>query len=313
MDLNLKDKAALKRDVVFAVLAGGHPDAVGEEYGVSRASVYNWVQDYRKTGVKSLMQEKVDRHFALPGKTPAETIRNILGILRLHPEYSADRLSEIYGAYGFHIPQRTMRGIFKAVGASTDAQRRETAFKLDHSHITDEVLDAVILEIEIEEMREPSGRRPGDILIQDRFKFPAGLCDEPLAIELIVDTFASSKRIFAMIGTPTEQLSKSAFEEVQRIYEQQSHRIHKICTPRKRQYSGDLGAFAYPDGIQKSNYTVLDVRPVASREKDSRIKAAWAILQTQWLKSLPKRLALKDMNPQRIGDDLEDWLEAHRK
>jgi transposase len=320
--LNVKDRDALKRDVVLAVLGGRHLDAVAVEFGVSRASAYNWVKNYLEGGNKGLIRTKGDRRFALPGETPEETIRNVLAFLRHFPNFSADELSAHYADWGWSIPPRTMRSIFKMHGVGTDAQRQEKAYKPDepdepdepdYSHLIDEVLDAVILEIEAEEKREPSGHNPGDVLVQDRFKFPAGACDEPLAIELIVDTFASTKRIFAKIGTPTEQLSKLAFEEVRRIYEQQSHRIHTICTPRKRQYSGDLGAFAYPDAILKSNYTVLDVRPAASRDKDSRIKAAWSILRTQWLKTLPTRLALKDMNPKQIEDDLQDWLLAHRK
>ena len=313
MGLDFKSRAARKSDVVKAVEAGGHPDAVAEQFGVSRASVFSWTKSYRELGAKGLNQRKADRRFSLPGETPSETIRNVLGFLRHRPDFSADELSDSYGDYGIRFPSRTMRNIFKKSGVSTAKERLEKAYKPDDSHIADEDLDAVIGEIEDEERREPSGRRPGDVLVQDRVEFPKDFCDGRLAIELIVDTFAPDQLIFAKVGAPDEQLSKWAFDEVRHIYELQSRRIHTVCTPRKQQYCVELGAFAYPEIVGKLNYTVLKVRPAKSRVRDSRIKAAWTLLQRDWLSSIPDRLKPEMLSLKNIEDDLNAWLTAHRK
>lgn len=311
MDFN--GKALRRRDVVMAVLSGGHPDAVAHEYDVSRASVYNWTREYRTQGGKGLVHEKGDRRFSLGQKTPSATMRLVQAILQRDPDYSADKLSAFFDTWGFEISSRTLRNIFTRLGVSTAKQRRKKAFQPDYSDISAEDLDRVINEIGLAEKLAPCGRKPGEVLVQDRVKFPKGFCDEPLAIEIVVDAFLPSKRIYAMLASPCDQLSVDAFVEVERIYKGQGFRIHKVCTPRKQQYAGDLGAVAYPRRFKNPLNSIQEVRPVKAKTADSRIKAAWALLQKGWLKTMPTRLALADRKPKQIEDDLEEWLVAHRR
>jgi len=115
-----------------------------------------------------------------------------------------------------------------------------------------------------------------------------------------------------MLSTPTHQLSVDAFVEVERIYKRQGLRVHKVLTPRKQQYAEDLGAVAYPKKFINPLSSILEVRPINSKNTDSRIKAAWTLLQTGWLKTMPTRLTQSDRTPKQIEDDLEDWLVSHR-
>lgn len=312
MGLNYKVRALRRRDVVMAVRSGGHPDAVAQEFGVSRASVYNWVKDYQVQGAKGLVKERGDRRFSLEQKTPFETMRLVQAILLRYPEYSADKLSAYFDSWGMKVSSRTLRNVFKRLGVSTAQQRRNGAFQPDYSDISVEELDRVINEIELEERMTPSGRKHGHLLVQDRVKFPKGFCDEPLAIELIVDTFAPTRRIYAMLAAPSDQLSVDAFEEVERIYKRHGYKIHKVCTPRKQQYAGDLGAVAFPRRFKDPLSSIHEVRPVKAKTADARIKAAWALLKTRWLKTVPTRLATKDRKPWQIENDLEEWLVARR-
>jgi transposase len=313
LGLGFTARTLRRRDVVLAVLAGGSPDAVAQEYCVSRASVYNWVKDYRTSGIKGLIREKGDRRLALDGSSPAELVRNIQGILRHRPEFSADELSAHFASFGKNISPRTMRNIFKSLGVSTAAQRRQRAFQPDFSDISIEDLDAVIRQLENCPSVELFGRKPGDVMVQDRIKLPSRLCVETLAIEIIVDTFAAPRRMYAMVGVPSEQLSRDAIAKVHSLYQQESFRIHKVCTPRKQQYCEALGAIAFPRLFNRFPELVLEVRPVNSREMDSRIKAAWMILQTEWIKSLPNRLPTNRRNCRDVDADLNAWLLARRK
>lgn len=296
----------------MAVQSGGHPDSVAREYGVSRASVYNWMKDYRVQGVSGLIHENGDRRFALKRTTPFETMRRVRAVLVRHPEWSADKLSSFLGAMGMPISPRTLRNIFKRLGVSTAEQRRANAFKPDYEDISDNELEVIIRELEDHQKGEPSGCRPGDVMLQDRVKFPKGFCVEPLAIEIVVDTFAPFRRIYAMLAAPSHQLSVDAFVEVERVYKRQCLKIHTVRVPRKEQYAENLGAVAYPKLFKEPWRPIVDVRPVNSKTADRRIKAVWALLQAEWLKTMPTRLAPENRTPKQIDDDLEEWLVARR-
>jgi transposase len=313
-----RQRFLLRRNVVAAVLSGGHPDAVAKEFGVSRASVYNWVREHNESGVKKLTHADGDKRFAMPGLTPFRTLNFIRHVVVRHPDMSADHLSEYLGSMGRDVSPRTLRNIFCKLGISSANARRSKAFEWQHGQLVDqEISDDELKEIlsGLDDLPpgELKGHRPGEVLVQDRVKFPKGYCDEALVLELIVDTFAPMTRVYASLAPAGDQLSVDALSKVQACYTDQGFKIHKICTPRRQQYAGDLGAFAYPKWFDEHLELVLEVRPANSKSADSRIKAAWSLLRSGWLKSMPTRLALGDRHRKQIDGDLQVWLAAPQK
>lgn len=307
-----------RRAVVIAIISGGHIDAVAKEFGVSRASAYNWVRDYNESGAKQLIHAAGDKRFALPGLTPFATLNFIQAAVVRNPTWSADKLSEFLGSMGREIQPRTLRNIFKALGISSACARLSKAStwrqgRYETQEFSEVELVEILSELDGLAPEEVKGRRQGDVLVQDRIKFPKDYCAEPFALELIVDTFAPLKRIYAMVGQPSHSLSVDALSHVEAEYSDQGFKIHKICTPRKQQYSGDLGAVAYPKWFEKHLEQVLDVRPANSKTADSRIKGAWLLLKSEWLKTLPTRLTPGALGLDQIEGDLQVWLAAHRK
>lgn len=254
------------------------------------------------------MKEVGDRRFTLPKKSRQETSQFVLRMLRHKPGLSADALSAKLGDFGIAIPPRTMRNIYKVLGVSTAEERKGKSLAYLTPEISPEDWDVIFKEIENGPVGELSGRNPGDVLVQDRVQLPSGYCDQRLAVEIIVDTFSSSRRIYAMVGTPSHKLSVDALAAVLHCYQTRGTRIHTFYAPRKNQYSAHLGAVAYPRCFMKPAGPLLEVRPTNSRTIDSRIQAAWTLLRSSWLKTLPTRLPLDDRTPNQIEDDLEEWL-----
>jgi len=178
LGLDFNGRAFLRRDVVLAVNNGGHPDAIAKEYGVSRASVYNWTKDYRMQGANGLIHAKDDQRFTFSGQSVLETLRRVKAVILRNPEWSADKLASVYMSWGVVVSARTMRNIFKRLGVNTTEQRKEKSFKPDNFELSPAELLRVIEQIEQQEKMELAGRKPGNILLQDRVKFPVGFCHE---------------------------------------------------------------------------------------------------------------------------------------
>jgi hypothetical protein len=231
---------------------------------------------------------------------------------------SADNLSGYLGTMGQDVQPRTLRNIFSELGVSNARERQRKAFEwrrgqFDEQEISDDQMTEIVSELDKLAIDEPRGRQPGDVMVQDRIKFPKRFCQEPLALELIVDTFAPMKRIYATVGTPTDRLSVVALDKVQAAYVVQESKTHTFLTPRKRQYAGDLGAVAYPNWFDKHLQQVLKVRQPNSKTADSRINGAWTLLKSEWLKPMSRRLPVNGFKRQQIDDALQEWLESHRK
>lgn len=315
---NFRERFLRRRNVVMAVLSGGHPDAVAKEFGASRATVYNWVREHNDNGSKKLIHAEGDKRFSFPGLTPFTTLNFIRHVVSRNPDMSADHLAEYLGTMGRGVSPRTLRNIFSELGVSSASARRSKAFEWRHGQFPEQ-------EISDDELKQPlsglddlppgelKGNRHGDVLVQDRVKFPTGHCDEPLVLELIVDTFAPMKRIYASLASPSDQLSRDALSKVLAIYEGEGFKIHKVCTPRKHQYSGELGAVAYPKWFNENPAQVLEVRQANSKTADSRIKAVWSLLRSEWLKTMPTRLASGELHLNQIEGDLQLWLGAHQR
>lgn len=312
--LSFQERFILRRNVVRAALSGCHPDAVATEFGVSRASVYNWMREDNEGGSKKLLHAAGDKRFSFPGMTAFETLRFIRQRVLRDPEMSADNVAKFMNSWGYAVSPRTMRNCFKRLGFSSAIERRKKAYDWRNTGSVAEISDEELLEImsSLEDLPpgELKGSRPGQVLLQDRIKLPKGYCDEELAIELIVDTFSPMRRIFAKLGAPCDQLSLDALSTVQATYTDQGFKIYKICTPRKQQYEGDLGAFIYPKWFDKHLEKVLEVRPANSKTADSRIKEAWSYLKSGWLKTLLTRLPRDGLRKNLIEEDLQLWLVA---
>lgn len=314
--MNLKERFAFRREIVKFVLGGGHPDAVAKEHGVSRASVYNWVREYKEGGARQLIHPDGDKRFALPGLTPFTTIRLVRAIVDRHPTWSADKMAEFLSSMGQEIHPRTLRNIFNrlGIGSKKDRQKAAAAFRsygVQDEEFSDDDLRLILAELDSLNSGEEKGSRPEEVLVQDRVKFPKGVCSEPLAMELIVDTFAPHKRIFATFGQAGVELSVSALIDIKRRYEGNGEAIVKICTPRKAQYSRDLGAFDYPNFLQWGMGAEQSVRPINAKYFDSRIQSTWEVIQHEWLKPL-KRVSQSLESVVFIEDSLEDWLYVRR-
>lgn len=313
--LNFKNRYLRRRAVVMAVLDGGHIDAVATEFGVSRASVYNWVRAHEVTGATGLVHPSGDKRFAWPGLTPFATLNFIRAAVVRHPGWSADKLAKYLGEMGREIQPRTLRNMFKQLGVSSARSRRSKAseWRLSSSaelEISEE--DLVFLsELDALPSGEVKGRRPGEVLVQDRVKLPKGLCDEPMAVELVIDTFAPMRRIFATLGPPCDQLSLDALDEARAIYQREGLKIQRLCTPRKAQYAEELGAFDYPRAVVNEMRAGHHVRPVNAKKFDSRIQEAWNHMLLHWLKPMKKKF----MSPQpfaALESDLEEWIKDFR-
>ena len=313
--LSIKEKYFRRRDVVHSILSGGHVDAVAKEFGVSRASAYNWMRDYNENGAKQLIHADGDKRFAMPGLTPFTTLNFIRHVVVRNPDMSADRLSEHLGTMGRDVSPRTLRNMFSEMGISSASARRSQAFDWRHGQLaekefSDDELTQILSGPDGLQPGELKGRRPGDVMVQDRIKFPKGFCDQSLALELIVDTFAPMKRIYVSLASPSDQLSRDALSKVLATYKDDGFNIHKVCTPRKHQYSGELGAIAYPKWFNENPAQVLEVRQANSKTADSRIKVAWSFVKLGWLKTMQTRLPAADRSQNQIEIDLQGWLDA---
>jgi len=316
LSLGFKDRYMRRRSVVLEVLAGGNIDAVAKDFGVSRASVYNWVREYSSSGTKQLIRADGDRRFSMPGLTPFTTLNFIRQAVVRNPDWSADKLAEYLGAMGREIQPRTLRNIFKQLGIGTASARRSKAAEWLHGRsvaqeFSDEELDILskLGALPLEELR---GSRPGEVLVQDRVKFPKGFCDQPLALELIIDTFAPMRRIYATLGPPCDRLSMDALDEVKTSYHRAGIRIMRICTPRKAHYADELDAFDYPRAVVDEMKAGHVVRPVNAKEFDSRIKDLWDVMRAQWLAPKRKMSKSSQLSFQALDDDLEEWLQEWR-
>ena len=313
--LSFKNRYMRRRSVVLAVLNGGHIDAVAREFGVSRASAYNWVRDYHESGATKLIHKDGDKRFALPGLTPYTTMRFVRSVVCVDPSRSADQLAEYLGSMGRYIPPRTVRNIFKELDISSADERLLQAMEwrddVDPAQeLSDEELD-FMRALDALPAGELKGCRPGEVLVQDRVKVPKGICDGPLAMEIVVDTFSPLKRVYTTIGSSNHQLSIAALMDVRTKYKRDGIEILKVFTPRKAQYSKDVGVTDYPRILDNDFHIGHVVRPINSKEFDSRIRAVWDRMLRDWV--APMRKKFKSAQPITVvEDELEDWLQEVR-
>ena len=315
---SLRERFERRRDVVAAVLAGSAPKAVAKEFGVSLASVYNWINEAKADGTKALVHDQGDKRFALGRLTPWSTLNLVKSAVQRRPGWSADKLSAFLGTMGRDIPPRTLRNMFRRLGLGTATERQAAAKawrkdgRIVEPEIPDHELVDVLSQLEALPDGEDRGRAPGEVLVQDRIKFPVGFCEASLAIELIIDTFAPSRRIFALIGPPSNQLAVDALNATIALYRTEGVVIKKVCTPRKAQYARELGAFEYPEELAVAPRIEQLVRPVNSKSFDSRVRDAWNLMKETWLTPKWKQCREAKLTAAELADDLEQWLQHRR-
>jgi transposase len=309
--VNIKDRNALRLKAVNLVLNGARPDEVAESFGVSRASVFNWVRDYKDGGPSKVARMDGDKRFTLPGLTAQLTLRLVRAVIDRHPEWSADKLSEHLESLGHDIPARTVRNIFIELGAASAKERQQKAYVYQSNILHDQIFSEAELEEILTEQREPlfkelRGNKLGDVFVQDRIKIPAAMSNNSLVLELIVDTFMPWRCIYAAIGEPLDALSLDLLKKVTQKHLGKAF-IPMVCTPRKSMYDSKLYAMAYPNWIREELKGMQYVRNPKEKGFDSRIKAARDLIWDKWFKPLKKANEFQ-LTSTVLNDSLQNWL-----